>query len=224
MKKIFSIIMGALLICAGVIFALDTLGIAKINVSFDGWWTLFIIIPSLYGFFTSKDKTGNLIALAVGVYLLLAARGIIEYGMFWRLFVPTVIILIGLKMIVKAISGDSKDEHPEVKDSKTECMAAFTSKNVDYTGENISLAKIGAIFGCSRCNLADANFPEKGQIDVFCMFGGSDIIIPDYVEVKINAFCLFGGISDKRIIKDGTQKTAELTVNGFCLFGGADIK
>ena len=56
------------------------------------------------------------------------------------------------------------------------------------------------------------------------MFGGSDIIVPDYVDIKINAFCLFGGISDKRIIKEDTEKTAELVINGFCFFGGADIK
>lgn len=223
MKKIFGIILGALLILGGIVFALDALGIAQVNISFDGWWTVFIIIPSLYGLITSKDKISNLIILAIGIYLLLTAQGIIEHGMFWKLFVPVIIVLIGIKIIIKAFKGD-ESVHTYVKDDVVECASAFDTKTSDFTGENVKIAKIGAVFGGTKCNLSDACFDKKSQIDLFCMFGGSDIIVPDYVDIKINAFCLFGGISDKRIIKEDTEKTAELVINGFCFFGGADIK
>lgn len=221
MKKVFSVLLGVLLIAGGVIYALDVLGIAQIDFSFDGWWTVFIIIPSLCGLVTSKDKIGNLIVLAIGVYFLLAARGIIEYDMFRKLFVPVIVILIGIKIIIKAIN---KTVHAETKEQKAECLSAFDAKTADFSGESIELAKVGAVFGGTKCNLSDARFDKKSRIDLFCMFGGADIIVPDYVEIKINAFCLFGGISDKRIIKANAEKTAELVINGFCFFGGADIK
>lgn len=79
MKKMPGIIFGVLLMAAGVVFALDALDIAHINIFFDGWWALFIIVPSLCGLVTSRDKTGNLIVLLIGVYLLLSARNVIEY-------------------------------------------------------------------------------------------------------------------------------------------------
>ena len=60
MKKTFGIIFGILLIAAGALFAIEAFGIANINFSFDGWWTLFIIVPSIYGLITSKDKSGNI--------------------------------------------------------------------------------------------------------------------------------------------------------------------
>ena len=71
MKKITKILWGIVLIVLGVIFALNALNIADINVFFDGWWTLFIIIPSLISLFNDHDKVGGLIGIAIGVFLLL---------------------------------------------------------------------------------------------------------------------------------------------------------
>ena len=223
MKKLSGIILGVLLMAAGIIFALDALNIAHINISLDGWWTLFIIVPSLCGLVTSRDKTGNLIVLLIGIYLLLSARNIIEYKVFGKLFVPVIIVLIGLKVLVKSLKGADSEPMP-INDENAECMAAFEVKNADCTGESIRAAKVGAVFGSTKCNLSGTEFNGKSHIDVFCLFGGAEIIVPENVDVKINAFCLFGGISDKRAVKDNVEKTAELTVNGCCLFGGADIK
>ena len=223
MKKVLGILMGIVLIAVGVIYALDVFNIAPVNISLDGWWTIFIIVPGLTGLITSKDKVGNLIVLAIGIYLLLAARGIIEYGVFWKLIVPTIIVLIGIKIIAKSLKGDGSSATD--KDEKSaEFVAAFNKKEVTYSEENLSHACIGAVFGGTKCNLSGATFKKDSRIDLFCLFGGADIIVPEDVEIKINAFSLFGGISDKRAVKSRSNPTAELTVNGFCMFGGADIR
>lgn len=99
MKKLSGIVIGALLVAVGVIYILGAFGIADINISLDGWWTLFIIVPCLNGVISSKDKTGNLIGLAVGVMLLLAAQDVFEYDMILKLIVPVIIIALGIKMI-----------------------------------------------------------------------------------------------------------------------------
>ena len=71
MKKIGNILWGIVFIALGIIIALNTLGVAKINVFFDGWWTLFIIIPCFIGLFKEREKTGNIIGLLIGIVLLL---------------------------------------------------------------------------------------------------------------------------------------------------------
>ncbi|MBR3791295.1 MAG: hypothetical protein IKK18_01210 [Clostridia bacterium] len=219
MKKLTGIIIGAVLIACGVIYILGAFGITDVNVSLDGWWTLFIIIPCLNGLFTSKDKFGNFIGLAVGVLLLLAAQNVFEYDMIWKIIVPLIIIMIGIKLIVKTVS-------PKTNPDKTqnENMAAFSSQNFDYTDEEIVVAKIGAVFGGAKCNLLDSKIKDGSQLDLFCAFGGADIFVPENVNIKINTFCLFGGISDKRVIKETNKDNVTLTINGFCIFGGADIK
>ena len=44
MKKFKRILLGALLVVIGVLFALNALEITNIKIFFDGWWTLFIIV------------------------------------------------------------------------------------------------------------------------------------------------------------------------------------
>jgi len=63
MRKLSNIIWGILFIFIGSIWALNATGIADIDIFFDGWWTLFIIIPSVIGLFDSREtnKTGNLV-------------------------------------------------------------------------------------------------------------------------------------------------------------------
>lgn len=225
MKRLFKIVIGALIAVFGVMYALDTLNITQfdISLSFEGWWTMFIILPSLYGIFTQKDKLGNCFVFAVGIYLLLASRGIIEYRMLWGLLVATLIVSIGIKMILRPVNENGKKE--ERGKGNGEVFCAFSEKRVDYSNENVNIAKVGAVFGGANCNFCDAVFEKDAQIEVFCMFGGAELIIPENVRVKTNTFCLFGGVSDKRKIKDTTEeKNGGVTINGFCLFGGVDIK
>ena len=102
MKKITGIVIGILLIAYGITYILSTLGIADINISFDGWWTLFIIIPCLNGLITSREKVGYAIGLALGVMLLLASQGIISYDMIWTLIIPVAAIALGIKFIINS--------------------------------------------------------------------------------------------------------------------------
>lgn len=221
MNKILRYVIGALLIAFGVIYALNVFGLTDIDISLDGWWTLFIIIPCLGGLIRGKDKLMSAMGLIVGVLLLLAARDIFDYDIVWKLLVPTVIVLLGIKLIIKdttpcvAEKNDSPDK---------ESMAAFCSKEMDYSGEEITLSKVGAIFGGTKCNLTNAVIKDGSQIDICCIFGGADIIVPENVNIKINTFCLFGGIADKRNISNTDDNAVTLNINGFCLFGGADIK
>lgn len=226
MKKIFGIVLGAMLIAGSVLAILNITNIVPIDISLDGWWSLFIIVPAVNGLISDKgnDKVWNVFFLLLGIYLLCAARGLIGYELGWELAVPTIIALLGIRLIIKTVKSNNKTTAEANTTNSDECMAVFSGKTVDYSGMDIELAKIGAIFGGANCNLSDAHFTDKSRVNVFCMFGGADIIVPENVEIKINAFCLFGGISDKRDASDFVPKTAQLTINGFCMFGGADIK
>lgn len=218
MKNMTRILFGVFLIAVGVIYGLSALGIADISISLDGWWAFFIIIPCLDGLFRGKNKIGSAIGTALGILLLLAARGYIEFNIVWKTIVPAIIIIMGIKLIFRDARKDK-----EIKADNEE-MAAFCSKELDYGGKEIALAKLGAVFGGAKCNLTNAEIKDGGQIDVFCAFGGVDIIVPKNVNIKVNTFCLFGGTDDKRSVKTADENSVTLKVNGFCLFGGIDIK
>lgn len=101
MNNFKTILWGTILVIIGVVMGLNTLDITNIDIFFEGWWTLFIIIPSFVGLFTSKDKTSDIIGLLIGVILLLGVRDIIDFNLVWKLLLPIIIVIIGLSLIFK---------------------------------------------------------------------------------------------------------------------------
>ena len=101
MNKISNILWGVVLIVLGLIIGLNALEITNINIFFDGWWTLFIIIPSFIDLFKEKDKTGSTIGLVIGISLLFGCNNIIDFDLIWKLMFPTILVLIGLSLIFK---------------------------------------------------------------------------------------------------------------------------
>ena len=138
MKKVSSILWGLVLVAAGVIFALNAFNITDIDVFFDGWWTLFIIIPCAIGLFTEREKIGNIIGIVVGVFLLLCCQDILNFSMLWKLLIPAIIVVIGLKMVLTGLFGNKANEimkklKSEGKEPKAGC-ATFSSCNLNYDG------------------------------------------------------------------------------------------
>ena len=65
MKDLGNKILGLIFIVIGIIIMLNALDVTNIDIFFDGWWTLFIIIPSLVSLINQKDITGSLIVLFI---------------------------------------------------------------------------------------------------------------------------------------------------------------
>ena len=49
---------GILLIVVGILFLGRNMDWWDFSIFFDGWWTLFIIVPCFIGLFNEKEKTG----------------------------------------------------------------------------------------------------------------------------------------------------------------------
>ena len=94
MKRINSIVWGIVLLAVSAVLILNAFEITSIEIFFDGWWTLFIIVPSLIGLFNGNDKTANIIGLLIGTFLLLACQNILDFDIVWKLIVPVIIAVI----------------------------------------------------------------------------------------------------------------------------------
>ena len=103
MKILKNVILGILFISLGVIFALNALDVTDIDVFFEGWWSLFVILPSVSRLISERDKTGSIIGLVIGVALLLSAQGIIDFSTILKLILPAVLIIIGVRIIFRYV-------------------------------------------------------------------------------------------------------------------------
>lgn len=227
MKKISKILWGIALIAVGGIFALNAFGITDIELFFDGWWTLFIIVPCLVEIFSEREKTGNIVGLLVGVFLLLCCQDVLGFDMLWKLVVPAIIVIIGLKLIFGAIFGDKAIKMLEASrqngDSiKTGC-ATFSGQNLNFDGEPFSGAELTAVFGGVKCDLRNAVIEKDCAVTATSIFGGIDIFLPDDVNVKISSNSIFGGVSEKNH-RPTVPGAVTVYINATCTFGGVEIK
>lgn len=226
MNNIKNILWGIILVIIGVIIGLNTIGITDIDIFFDGWWTLVIIVPCFIGLFTNKDKTGNIISLLVGVILLLGMQNIIDFNLIWKLLLPSIIVIIGLSLIFKnTFNSKINNEIKKLNNKNTknnEYCATFSGQRIDFPNEEFKGATLNSVFGSITCDLREAKIKEDVVINASSVFGGIDIIVPDDVNIKIKSNSIFGGVNNKK--KNNEDKKYTIYVNASCLFGGVDIK
>ena len=227
MKKLSKILWGVVLVLVGGIFALNAFGITDVEIFFDGWWTLFIIVPCLIGIFSEREKTGNIIGLLIGIFLLLCCQNVLSFGMFWKLVIPAIIVIIGLRLILGAVLGEKATKMIAVsrqngKNVKTGC-ATFSGQDLNLDGEVFEGAELTADFGGVKCDLRNAIIEKDCAITASAIFGGIDILVPDNVNVKITSNSIFGGVSEKKH-RPHIENAVTVYINATCIFGGVEIK
>lgn len=225
MKKFESIIWGVVLIIVGVILGLNAAGITNFDIFFNGWWTLFIIIPSFISVIVDNDKLGGLVGVIIGSLLLLACNDVLDFETIWKFALPVIIILIGIKLICGNIFSKYKVPVDNTITEDNKYYVAFSGKDLNYSEKEFSGAELNATFGGIKLDLTNADIKDNSVIKVSAIFGGIDLIIPDNVNVidKTNSF--FGGVEDKHSkTKKEVTKDINVYITGSAIFGGVEVK
>lgn len=202
-------------------------GFTNINIFFDGWWTLFIIIPCFIGIFNDDEKTGNIIGFLIGIALLLCCQDILDFNMIWKLMLPAVLVAIGISFIFKDTIGSKvSKEIKKLNENKTgdnSYCATFSGQNVKFENEEFSGVDLTAVFGGVKCDLRNAIITKDTVINASSTFGGIEIYVPSDVKIKIKSVPIFGGVSDKSS-RTTSDTSHTIYINAQCVFGGVEIK
>lgn len=225
MYRINKLLWGLAFIVVGIIIGTNALDITDINIFFNGWWTLFIIIPCFIGLFNNNGEiTGNLIGLVIGLALLLATRGVLDFNIIASLILPFIFVIIGLSMIFNNfLKNKFVEKFIKVdKDGLEPIVATFSEQKIDMDDEKFKNSKIDAVFGSVVLDLMKADLDKEVIIKSSAIFGGVKILVPNNVNVKVKPTSIFGGVTNKVTNKKDNKKT--IYIESFCLFGGLDIK
>ncbi|MDF2801866.1 MAG: hypothetical protein K0S61_1769 [Anaerocolumna sp.] len=220
-----NLIWGIIFILAGVGFAGNVLDLWDFNLFFNGWWTLFIIIPCIVSLIQNGFSTGNVIGLSIGVLLLLSMQGIFEFAIIGKLIVPIIFIMIGISIIFKNMFHKDGGSHANIKyqGGTSEHSAIFAGNTYRVTGEKFVGTTMNAIFGGVELDLRDAIIEEDIVINATAIFGGIEISVPYNVKVKVSNVPIFGGVSNK-VPTSRDINAPTVFLNSTCMFGGIDIK
>ena len=230
MRKTGKIILGILLVAIGLLFAYNALFDPDINIFFDGWWTLFIIVPSVIGIIEGRDVKSCLVGLAIGVAFLLSAQNIIDLGLVWKLIIPAALIFAGASIIFKDVVKSKLNKeiktvverNRENNHKNAEHFAIFSGHELDFSGVVFDGSDMTAVFGGIDCDISRAVINEDVVINANAIFGGVDIFVSRDVNVKVKATSIFGGASKGR--KAAVPDAPTVYVNAVSVFGGVEIK
>lgn len=238
--KLQGIIFGILLILAGLLFLSFNFGWidpALRAVIFS--WPMVLIVFSIISF-SKRDYTFGFVWLVAGMFFLLPrlsavypdSLGGIDND-FTKVYWPLLLIIVGIIIVFSVVTGKNRIggcSHKSLHTQSTENNNGIIDKSVTFGGsESIFLdpvfngGNISAVFGGVVLDLRKTTLPEgETYLDIYAVFGGVELYIPDnwLVETKIQT--VMGGVEDKRFVSQ-TDQSRKLILQGNLTFGGCSI-
>ena len=223
--KTSNLLWGLFFILAGIGFAGNTFNLWNFELFFQGWWTLFIIIPCAISLIQNGFRVSSLAGLIIGIMLFLSNRNLIDGDVLGKLIVPLIFVLIGISMIFKNLFHGERGNHVDVQyqGGSSDHTAIFAGNKYQVTGEKFLGTTVSAIFGGFELDLRNAIIDEDVVVNATAVFGGIDIMVPQNVNVKVSNVPIFGGV-DNKISKTLDPNAPTIFLNSTCMFGGIDIK
>ena len=218
--------LAVILIAVGILFLLDNLDVLDI-LAFKKFWPVILIAIGLMKLTGSnfQDKSSASVLISIGLLFLLLNLNILYWGDI-RQFWPLILILIGVSIIFKHRTRSAGDgsKHSE---NRVDVVAIFGGNSKIITSDHFEGGNVTALFGGAKLDFGGAKLAEgENVLDVFSMFGGAEIRIPEDWNVQIKGVPIFGGFEDGRrnIPAEKKTKGRVLIIKGFVVFGGLELK
>ncbi len=218
-----------ILIAVGVLFLLDNLSLIDIGNIWDYWPVIFIASGVIRLTSSShRERSSAIFLIAFGVIFLLLNLDYLRWRTVFQ-FWPVILIVIGISIIYgryRRGSGAAEMEEA-ISDDHVDAVAIFGGNERVVTSQNFKGGNATAIFGGTKLHFGRAKLSaSENVLDVFTMFGGTELHVPDDWNVIIKCVPIFGGCEDSRrkLNEEETTKNKTLVIKGLVLFGGIHIK
>jgi predicted membrane protein len=223
--------LGVLVIAAGLLLLARNTGFLDPSISrilFS--WEMLLIAIGVVNIFWRQSLWAGIILIGIGGFFLLVNFYHMPFDT-WQLFLPALIILVGLKMIFgpsrleKGMFRQPMFNHTVGSEDFFEDIAIFGGGERKVVTPNFKGGKMVAMFGGSKVDLTHSNIApgDRPMVEVVSIFGGSGLVVPSDWNVKVEVFNIFGGYVDKRISSQ-VDYNKTLIIKGVTIFGGGEVK
>lgn len=215
------LVMGLLIIVIGLLFTLENVGLLEAH-DYLKFWPAGLIAIGLVKLWQGGSGTfmGSIFVFA-GVWLLLESMGIVTMSL-WNLW-PMLFVLVGGSMVWRGLYGRRVEENPLDSHSTVSAMAVLAGVNRRSNAKTFRGGDLTAVMGGCQIDLTQATIDGEAVIDVFAMWGGIELRVPENWSVSGRVTPLLGGYEDKtHPAPDATNQ--RLLVRGFVIMGGVEIK
>lgn len=235
-RSLPQLILGLVIVTVGLLLTLDRLGIIEEAEYYLRFWPAGLIAIGFGKLWQCRSShsgvLGGVVIAGAGVWLLLDEFDLVRRS-FWDLW-PLVLVALGASLVWRAFVG----RRPAPHDSTSVVSAVAVMSGVSR-GNNSAAFRGGdltAIMGGCEIDLRQAQINGEAVIDVFALWGGIDIRVPENWTVVGQVTPLMGGYEDKTrpphpenpspTALPGLRPGGEhrLIIRGFILMAGVEVK
>ena len=215
------LIVGLGILSLGLLWTLDNLDILE-SEPITRWWPVVLIVIGLLQLIDPRGgKIGPAILTAAGVGLLLDNLRYIDFDL--GDIVPLAIAAVGAKLIWDALGPKT----PRVMRDDDSVIHAFAlmsgvkrqSTSLDFRGGDANAMMGGVELDLRNATIADG---QQAIVDVFAMWGGVEVRVPEHWRVISRVSPLMGGFVDNT--SSTAAKTATIVFRGTAIMGAVEVK
>jgi predicted membrane protein len=216
------LIVGLGVLAIGLLWTLDNLKVIEAGRYLE-WWPVILIVAGLVRFMdSSSGKVGSVVLVVVGTVLLLDSLGIgnVDFGD----LIPLGIAVLGAKLVWDAMNRKPRQSSDADPSSEIHAFAMMSGLRRQSTTREFHGGDANAIMGGVELDLRNAEIlpGEEPILDVFAMWGGIEITVPENWRVVGKVLPLMAGFEDKTTNRTGTGPV--LIVRGTVLMGAIEVK
>ena len=214
---------GLLISLVGVVFTLDNLNIAHAE-DYLRYWPAGLIAIGLAKLWQDRREQGSsiggVIFTLVGTWLLFDTLGYVDANPidFW----PLLLVFIGTVIVWQGIRGRRQRSGASTNDT-INAVAILSGVNRGSNSISFKGGELTAFMGGCEIDLRNAEINGEAAIDVFAMWGGIEIRVPENWTVIGKVTPLMGGFEDHTRAPQAAS-AHRLIVRGMVIMGGVEIK
>lgn len=239
------LILGIGLILLGVLFSLDSLGLADVGT------VVKLLLPSIlifmgYTKYREERGTAGYGLMLAGIFLALV---FFARGRFEDLIPALMMVALGIFVLLKGLhqqrarvrmsepvmvpavpeDGEAVPPTPSAAPSPDAYLsgtAILTGYKRRILNQDLRGGELTAIFGGFELDLRRSALQNnQATLDVFVLFGGGKVMVPQDWQVDIRTTAIAGAVEDKTMAmgEAPSQDRPRLVLTGTALFGGVEI-
>jgi predicted membrane protein len=221
------LIVGLTVIAVGGAFLLDQMGRLDAREALR-FWPLALIALGLVSFFQSGEGRGQVfgvLSAGFGLWFLADNLGWVNGSPFvlLRYFWPGLLLVAGASMVWRSLRGPRATAAAGSPGDRLNALALLSGFNLANASQSFAGGQATAIMGGCEIDLRHAKLGgEQAVIEVFSLWGGIEIKVPESWMVVGQVTPILGGFESKAVVPPAGAP--RLVVSGSAIMGGVEVR
>jgi hypothetical protein len=218
------LVIGLIVIAVGVVMTLDNLQVIDAS-RYLRFWPGALILLGTVKIWHSRDGMGGafggFLFVVIGAWLLLEQTALVQIS-FWDMW-PALLVAFGVFLVWQGVSTPRR----LTSIASNDLVSAIAVLGGVSRGNNSPAFRGGeltAVMGGCELDLRHAAIDGEAVIEVFALWGGIEVRVPEDWTVVSRITPILGGVEDKTRPPQAAASRHRLVLRGFIVMAGVEIK